>query len=70
MDPSKVNGAVFLGLNGLVVKSHGSADGPSFAAAVRVAVRMARSHFRDEVAANLARISRASTATIDAREAS
>jgi glycerol-3-phosphate acyltransferase PlsX len=69
MDPRTVNGGVFLGLNGLVVKSHGSADGPSFAAAVRVAIRMAGSHFRDEVAANLSRIARA-PAPVDAREAS
>lgn len=56
MDPGKVNGAVFLGLNGVAVKSHGSADGPSFASAVDVAVRMARSHFRDEIQANLKRL--------------
>lgn len=62
MDPRTVNGGVFLGLNGLVVKSHGGADGPSFAAAVRVAVRLAQSHFRDEVAANLAQLGRAAPA--------
>jgi phosphate acyltransferase len=56
MDPRTVNGAVFLGLNGLVVKSHGGTDGLGFAAAVQVAVRMAQSHFRDEVAVNLARL--------------
>jgi len=69
MDPRTVNGGVFLGLNGLVVKSHGSADGPSFAAAVGVAVRMARSSFRDEVAANLARLSRAAPAAADTQDA-
>lgn len=56
MDPGAVNGAVFLGLNGLVVKSHGGTDGPGFASAVEVAIRMAKSHFRDEVAANLVRL--------------
>lgn len=59
MDPGAVNGAVFLGVNGLVVKSHGGTDGPGFASAVEVAVRMARSHFRSEVAANLARLAAA-----------
>lgn len=56
MDPGKVNGAVFLGLNGVAVKSHGGADGPSFASAIQVAVRMAGSHFRDEIQANLKRL--------------
>jgi glycerol-3-phosphate acyltransferase PlsX len=64
MDPRTVNGAVFLGLNGLVVKSHGGTDGLGFAAAVKVAVRMAQSHFRDEVATNLARL----TATLAAAQ--
>lgn len=60
MDPRTVNGAVFLGLNGIVVKSHGGTDGPGYAAAIDVAIRMAKSHYRDEVAANLARLSAAS----------
>ncbi len=59
MDPGAFNGAVFLGLNGLVVKSHGSADGPGFAAAIDVAAVMARSHYREEIARNLAQLSSA-----------
>jgi glycerol-3-phosphate acyltransferase PlsX len=39
LDPRNYNGAVFVGLNGLVVKSHGSADALSFANAIGVAVR-------------------------------
>jgi glycerol-3-phosphate acyltransferase PlsX len=53
MDPGRVNGAVFLGLNGVAVKSHGGTDGPGYSSAVDVAVRMAKSHFRDEIEANL-----------------
>jgi glycerol-3-phosphate acyltransferase PlsX len=53
MDPGRVNGGVFLGVNGLVVKSHGGADAAGFAAAVQVAVRMARSAYRDEIAAKM-----------------
>lgn len=34
MDPRKVNGGVFLGLNGIVIKSHGGTDAEGFAAAV------------------------------------
>lgn len=55
MDPGGVNGGVFLGLNGLVVKSHGGTDGPGFATAVRLAARMAESPYRQEVAANVQR---------------
>lgn len=37
MDPRKSNGGIFLGLNGIVIKSHGSTDAQGFAAAVDVA---------------------------------
>ena len=42
MDPSKSNGGVFLGLNGLVIKSHGSASPEGFASAINMADAMAR----------------------------
>lgn len=42
MDPRKVNGGVFLGLNGIVIKSHGGTDVEGFAAAVGVGYDMAR----------------------------
>lgn len=41
INPSLYNGAPLLGLNGLIVKSHGSADQQAFANAVRVAADMA-----------------------------
>ena len=59
MDPGTFNGALFLGLNGLVVKSHGSANGKGFAAAIGVAEKMARSHYREEIASNLRRLASA-----------
>jgi glycerol-3-phosphate acyltransferase PlsX len=34
MDPRKVNGGVFLGLDGIVIKSHGGTDPTGFAAAI------------------------------------
>ena len=40
LDPNNHNGAVFLGLNGVVVKSHGSADAKGVANAVEVAARL------------------------------
>ena len=42
LDPNNHNGAVFLGLNGLVVKSHGSASPKGVANAIQVAARMVR----------------------------
>jgi glycerol-3-phosphate acyltransferase PlsX len=42
MDPGKGNGGVFLGLNGVVIKSHGGTDADGFAAAIEVAREMAR----------------------------
>ncbi len=59
MDPGSFNGAVFLGLNGLVVKSHGGANGRGYAAALDVAARLARSHYREEIADNLRRLAAA-----------
>ncbi len=55
MDPRHVNGGVFLGLNGVVVKSHGGADSVGFATALTLAFDLARSDFIPEVTANLAR---------------
>jgi glycerol-3-phosphate acyltransferase PlsX len=62
MDPGSFNGAVFLGLNGLAVKSHGSANGHGFAAALDVATLLARSHYAEEIADNLARLAAAEAA--------
>jgi glycerol-3-phosphate acyltransferase PlsX len=42
MDPRKVNGGVFLGLNGIVIKSHGGSDAEGFAAAVDLAYDVVR----------------------------
>ena len=42
LDPSKVNGGVFLGLNGIVIKSHGGANAEAFAAAIDVGYDMAK----------------------------
>jgi glycerol-3-phosphate acyltransferase PlsX len=42
MDPSKSNGGVFLGLNGIVIKSHGGTDPEGFAAAIDMGYDMVR----------------------------
>jgi len=53
MDVRKINGGIFLGLNGLVVKSHGGADEEGFAAAVELGYEMARSHVLEKTRAIL-----------------
>ncbi len=62
MDPRSVNGGVLLGLNGIVVKSHGGADAEGFANALRVAADMAESNFLTEIETNLRRLARVSNA--------
>jgi phosphate acyltransferase len=42
MDPRKANGGVFLGLNGIVIKSHGGSDAEGFASAVDIGYEMVR----------------------------
>jgi glycerol-3-phosphate acyltransferase PlsX len=54
MDPRNVNGGVFLGLNGVVVKSHGGTDAAGFATALRIALELADSRFLTEIEKNLA----------------
>lgn len=54
MDPRRANGGVFLGLNGVVVKSHGSADATGVASAVAMAYQLAKSGFRERLAARVA----------------
>jgi glycerol-3-phosphate acyltransferase PlsX len=53
LDPNNHNGAVFLGLNGLVVKSHGSATDNGVANAIRVAARMVREDITRKIAEDL-----------------
>jgi glycerol-3-phosphate acyltransferase PlsX len=53
MDPRKHNGGVFLGLNGIVVKSHGGTDSLGFATAVDVACEMARNELVAKIVADV-----------------
>jgi glycerol-3-phosphate acyltransferase PlsX len=54
IDPRRVNGGVFLGLNGTVVKSHGSADATGVSAAIKLAAQLADIQFTDKLAARVA----------------
>lgn len=55
-DAEGQNGAVFLGLNGLVVKSHGGADGRGFFAAMELAMEMAADDLCGTISANIEKI--------------
>ncbi len=58
MDPRNYNGASFVGLNGIVIKSHGSADAHAFANAIAVAQR----EVEKDVPARIARLMAVSAA--------
>ncbi|WP_417277557.1 phosphate acyltransferase PlsX [Celeribacter sp.] len=54
IDPRRVNGGVFLGLKGTVVKSHGSADATGVSAAIKLAYELASTGFTERLAARVA----------------
>ena len=56
IDPRRYNGAMFLGLNGIVVKSHGGTDAIGFANAIGVAVDLVAGGFNDRIKAEFGRI--------------
>ena len=56
LDPNNHNGAVFMGLNGVVVKSHGSATVKGVANAVEVAARLVEEDITARITQDLARV--------------
>jgi len=61
LDPRRYNGAVFLGLNGITVKSHGGTDALGFANAVGVAVDMRRHNIIERTREDFAALTNGST---------
>ncbi len=55
LDPRRYNGAMLLGLNGVVIKSHGGTDAFGFANAIGVAVDMAKGGFSARIADEIQR---------------
>lgn len=55
MDPRRANGGVFLGLNGIVIKSHGGADAEGFAAAIDMGYDMVRYELLAKIGETMAR---------------
>jgi len=66
IDPSSVNGGPLLGLNGLVIKSHGGADAKGFANALKIAADLAASNYASEIAQKMQTL----TAMMDGAKAS
>jgi glycerol-3-phosphate acyltransferase PlsX len=56
VDPRRYNGGVFLGLDGICVKSHGGTDDLGFAYAIGVAVDLVRYEYKSKLVEGLARL--------------
>jgi glycerol-3-phosphate acyltransferase PlsX len=54
MDPRQLNGGIFLGLNGIAVKSHGGTDATGFASAIDLAYDMASNGVVKRLASDIA----------------
>ena len=55
-DPRAANGGIFLGLGGVVVKSHGGTDAIGFASALDMAITMAKADINSRITADRARV--------------
>jgi glycerol-3-phosphate acyltransferase PlsX len=55
MNPSRSNGGVFLGLNGIVIKSHGGSDAEGFAAAIELGYGVVRDELLAKITSALGR---------------
>ena len=56
VDPRRYNGGVFLGLDGVCVKSHGGTDALGFAYAIGVAIDMVRYEYKSKLVEGLAKL--------------
>ncbi len=59
MDPNNMNGGMFLGLNGVVVKSHGGANEIGFASAVELAMEVAGAKMSERIGTELSEFNNA-----------
>ena len=65
LDPRRYNGAVLLGLNGVVVKSHGGTDAQGFAHALDVAMDMVVHRFNDRIRAGMLEIQKTAEQSLE-----
>ena len=56
LDPRKYNGAIFLGLKGPVVKSHGATDALGFSYSVELCYKIAKGKLIEKIKKNLSHI--------------
>ena len=56
LDPRKYNGAIFLGLDSPVVKSHGSTDGVGFYYSIDLCYRIIKGDLMSQIKKNLSHI--------------
>ncbi len=68
LDTRRYNGAMFLGLSGIAVKSHGSTDAFGFANAIGVAVDLKVNGFLEKIGSEIARLHKAPAAAAPAAE--
>jgi glycerol-3-phosphate acyltransferase PlsX len=64
MDPRRANGGVFLGLNGIVIKSHGGTDADGFAAAIELGHGVVKDELLARIRTALARHTRTRPAPV------
>ena len=57
LDPRAANGGIFLGLKGVVVKSHGGTDATGFASALDMAISVVKADINSRIVAERARLS-------------
>lgn len=69
MDPRRVNGGTFLGLNGIAIKSHGGTDEIGFASAIDLGYEMAGSGLLDRLTADLGSFHKVLDAAVDDKPA-
>lgn len=56
VNPGKYNGAMFLGLNGIVVKSHGRSDADGFSNAISVAYDLCINNFNEKIICDIKKV--------------
>jgi glycerol-3-phosphate acyltransferase PlsX len=67
LDPAELNGSPLLGLNGIVVKSHGGAEARGFANAIVVAADLAKSDYSTEINQNMLRLAEVMAREMESR---
>ena len=55
IDPRNFNGGIFIGVNGIVIKSHGNADGHAFANAIEFGLKCLKSNLLNKIKSNVSR---------------